>query len=233
MPLSPLFYDVVTTTMKALLLFLTRWEVRRRENVPPMGSLIIVSNHLSLIDPPLLSASIPRRISFMAKEELVYSRRGGVFVRAYGGFPVRRGRLDREAIRQAQRMLVQGVALGMFPEGTRSLTFQMQPAHPGTSLIAIESGAAILPVGITGSERIKDFFSVFLSPQITVTIGRPFNLPPIEGRLTSTRLIQITDFIMKRVAELLPQSYRGVYGVGSTGELSEAAPAEVVIENEG
>ncbi|MCL0098225.1 1-acyl-sn-glycerol-3-phosphate acyltransferase [Dehalococcoidia bacterium] len=130
-----LFYAVATATMKTLLFSLTRWEVKGRENVPRNGPLIVVANHLSLIDPPLLSASVPRRVFFMAKEEL-FSSWGAAFVRWFGAFPVRRGTLDRKALRQAMQVLERGQTLGMFPEGKRSLNQQMNEAEFGIAMIA-------------------------------------------------------------------------------------------------
>jgi 1-acyl-sn-glycerol-3-phosphate acyltransferase len=209
----PLFYYAATATMKALLVTLSRWRVVGHENVPRKGPLIVIANHLNLADPPLLSASIPRRIVFMVKPELYYSPRGGRFVRAFGAFPVQRGRVDREALRQAERVLEQGLALGMFPEGTRSPDHQMQPAHLGTAYIAFRSGAPILPVGIAGTEKITGVKEVvFGHPHITVTIGEPFCVPANDGRVSSAQLRELTDSLIRHIAELLPENYRGIYG---------------------
>ena len=210
----PLFYYACVTVMKVLLLTFGQWQVRAVGRIPPTGPLIVASNHLNLADPPLLCASIPRRIVFMTKEELVYSRRGGHFIRAFGAVPVRREGLDRKALRQAQALLDRGMALGMFPEGTRSPSAQMQRAYPGTALLALRSGAPILPVGITGTENIKGMGRVLARPRIriTVTMGEPFHLPPLQGRASAARLAELTDLIMARIARLLPSSYRGVYG---------------------
>jgi len=203
--------------MKLLLCLLTRCRVHGKENIPLQGSLIIVSNHLNLIDPPLLSASIQRRIVFMAKEELFHSLILGPLVRGWHAYPVRREQLDREALHQAQQVLGEGLALGMFPEGARSATAQMQQAYAGASLVALRSGAPILPVGITGTEKIKSPIALLRRPKVTVNIGRPLNLPSIDGKLTRTQLASATDFIMEHIAELLPQSYRGVYGGDDRG----------------
>ncbi len=206
----PFFYTLCNLTMKALLLLLSDWEVVGKENVPPSGPLIIVANHLNLPDPPLLTASIPRRIIFMAKEELFRSR-GGPFVRWFGAFPVRRGELDRKAIRQAMKILQTGLALGMFPEGRRSPDSRLIRAELGTALIALYSQAPILPVGISGTEEVKNAGIIIHRPRIRVNIGQPFALP-VKGRPTKEKLAQATDFIMQRIAELLPPEYRGIYG---------------------
>ena len=149
----------------------------------------------------------------MIKQELYYSPRGGPFVRAFGSFPVHRGKMDREALRQAMRVLEQGLALGMFPEGSRSPNAQLQQAYLGTALIALRSRAAILPVGINGTEKIKGIKEVvFGHPHITVTIGQPFFLPSNGDKVNSVELRELTGLIMSRIAQLLPESYRGVYG---------------------
>ena len=212
----PLFYSGCTLLMKALLLSLSRWQVNYQGEMPKSGPLIIAANHVNMVDPPLLSASIPRRIVFMAKREIYFSP-GGIFVRLFGAFPVRRGEPDRQALRQAEAVLREGLALGMFPEGTRSRTAQMQRPKAGTSLIALRSGAPIVPVGITGTEAISGLGFIFRRPKITVNVGRPFTLPPQEGKLTGAHLDQLSDFIMERVAELLPEGYRGVYGRSKDG----------------
>ena len=208
----PWFYYLGTMLMKFLLVLLTRWRVKGKENIPAQGPFIVVANHLSLIDPPLLSASIPRRIVFMAKEEAFRHPVEGPLVRGWRAFPVHRERLDREALRRAQQVLEEGLALGMFPEGKRSPTAQMQQGFPGTSLLALRNVAPILPVGITGTEKINGITFIFRRPQITVNIGEPFNLPPIDDRLTRAGLARATDLIMGRIAQLLPESYLGFYG---------------------
>jgi 1-acyl-sn-glycerol-3-phosphate acyltransferase len=149
----------------------------------------------------------------MAKEELFHSRFLGYFVSRFGSFPVHRGQMDREALRQADQVLARGWALVMFPEGTRSPEAKLQPAFPGVALLAIRSGAPILPVGISGSENIKGAIWWLRRPRITVNIGTPFHLPPINGRVSREELIRHTDLMMRRIAELLPAEYRGDYKV--------------------
>jgi 1-acyl-sn-glycerol-3-phosphate acyltransferase len=205
------FYTVSTEMMKLALVSLTCWRVNGKENVPRNGPLIVVSNHLSMVDPPLLSASIPRRIVFMSKEELFRSW-GRVFVRAFGAFPVHRGTLDREAIRQAMRVLNNGQVLGIFPEGGRNKSHALEKAELGAALIALRSGAPILPVGISGTENVKGPRMIFRQPRITVTIGQPFYLSENKERPTRERLVEATDVIMRRIAEVLPSHYRGIYG---------------------
>jgi 1-acyl-sn-glycerol-3-phosphate acyltransferase len=214
----PWFYYLGTyLLMKPLFLLLSRWRVEGKENIPREGPLIVVANHLSNTDPPLLSACIPRRIVFMAKEELFRHIVFGPLTRGWHAFPVRRGRLDLEALRNAQQVLKKGMVLGMFPEAMRSSDAQMQQAYTGAALIAYRGESAILPVGITGSHKLIKYGFTFRRPLVKVNIGKPFTLPPYDGRLTKDQLSSATDFIMKHVAELLPESYRGYYGDRKSG----------------
>ena len=209
----PWFYYVGRVIMRILLFCLVRWQVKGRNNVPAQGPLLVVANHLNLADPPLLGVSLGRNVIFMAKEELFRSRFSGYFIRNFGAFPVHRGRLDRKTLRQADKVLARGLALLMFPEGKRSENTQLQPAFPGTALIARRSGIPILPVGITGTEKIRGIAWLLRRPQITVNIGHPFHLPPVSSKLTKVELAECTNFIMGHIAELLPPKYRGNYAV--------------------
>ena len=197
--------------IRMVLFLLTRWRVRGKENIPAQGPLLIVANHLSLADPPVVGASISRKAMFMAKEELFHARFSSYVIRNFGAFPVRRGGLDRKALNQAEQLLAQGMALTMFPEGKRSRNAQLQPAFPGSALIASRIGAPILPVGITGTEKIRGAAWVLHRPEITVNIGYPFYLPPVSNSLTKVELAKFTKSIMQHIAELLPLEYRGHY----------------------
>ena len=204
-----LFYYVANTAMQALLIALTRWRVEGRENVPRKGPVIVVSNHMTYVDPPLLGASVPRRITFMAKEELFGLSPLGLVVRAYGAFPVSRSGVDRTALRRALEILKKGGVLGMFPEGKRSLSYKLQEAQPGTAFIAARSGAPIVPVGITGTEKVKGISFILRRPSIVVKIGRPFTIQSNESNeQRRSGLAQQADLITRRIAELLPPSYR-------------------------
>lgn len=196
---------------RMLLFLLAHWRVRGRENMPEQGPLLIVANHINLADPPILAVSIRRKAMFMAKEELFRSRFSRFFMRNFGAFPVRRGQLDRGALRRAEQLLAQGSALIMFPEGQRSKNAQLQPAFAGSALVAVRSDVPILPVGISGTEKIKGRAWLFRRPRVTINIGHPFYLPAVNGKLTRAELAQLTNFMMEHIAELLPPEYRENY----------------------
>lgn len=208
--LTPAFYFLSTKLMAILLWSCARWEVRGAGQMPASGPVIVVANHLNLADPPLLGASLPRRIRFMAKDELFHSGLPAYLIRLFGAFPVRRSQADLHALRAARQLLDRGEVLGMFPEGHRSSGAGLLPAHPGTALLALQSGVPVLPVAITGSELIYTPAVLLRRPQITVTVGAPLLLPR-PARIDTKAVQAATDEIMRRIAELLPASYRGAY----------------------
>ncbi len=207
----PWFYYVGRLIVRTLLLLLTRWQIKGRDNIPSQGALLIVANHLHLVDSPLLVVSLGRRVIFMAKKELFQSRVVGYFIGGFGAFSVHRRRLDKKALRQVHQLLADGQALVVFPEGTRSKNAQLQHAFPGAALIASRSGVPILPVGITGTEKIRGVAWILHRPRITVNIGHPFYLPSVNSKLTKVELAEFTNSIMVHIAELLPPQYRGNY----------------------
>ena len=197
------------------LFLLTRRQVRGQENVPQQGPLLIVSNHLSFADQFLLAISLNRKVVFMAKEEIFRSRLLRNLAHGFGAFPVRRGGvLDRAALQQANQVLDSGQALAMFPEGRRTQKAQLGRAFPGSAMIALHNSVPILPIGITGMEHTdakSPLWNLIHRPLVTITIGRPFHLPPVEGKATKKDLLRLGDHIMEHIAELLPPKYQGYY----------------------
>ena len=207
----PGFYRFCQIGVRILLLLLTRCQLKGKENVPARGPLLIVSNHINLTDPVIIGAIIDRKVAFMAKEEIFRFKFSRFFMRNLGAFPVRRGRMDVEALRQALQVLAEGKALVMFPEGRRSRNSQLQSALLGSALIASRSGALILPIGISGTESIKGIAWLLHRPRVTVNIGCPFSLPPVDGKLTKEKRAGLTHSIMSHIAELLSPEYHGDY----------------------
>lgn len=204
-----MFYSFACTGVRFLLWLLTRCVVEGLENVPSAGPFLLVSNHISMIDPPSLGALLPRRVTFMAKEEAFRDPLLGRVVRWYGAFAVKRGQPDRQALRTATAVLKGGGVVGMFPEGTRSKTGRLNKAFAGSALVAHMAKAPILPVAITGTERIKGPFSLLTRPAITLRVGKPFTLERGEGDRGD--LDTMTASMMARIAALLPEERRGFY----------------------
>ena len=122
-----------------------RWEVFGRENIPAEGPVVIAANHLSLLDPPVLGAAATRKVHFMAKSELFKPAWFGALIRKLGAFPVRRGAMDRDAIKTGLTILKENKVLAVFPEGTRSKTGELGRAGGGAFMMAVERKATIVP----------------------------------------------------------------------------------------
>ncbi len=204
-----MFYDFASFAVRLILSVLARCDVEGIEHIPSSGAFLLVSNHLNLIDPPVLGALLPRRIVFMAKEELFRTPLVGQVVTWYGAFAVRRGQADRQALRMATAVLDRGQVLGMFPEGHRSSTGKLIEAHPGAALIAVLSGATVVPVAITGTDQVRSPLSFLRRPRIVVRVGEPFKIERARSRKEG--LEEATSEMMGRVAALLPEERRGFY----------------------
>lgn len=180
--------------------------IEGRERIPA-GPYILVANHTNWKDPPALEFTFEVAIRFMAKVEAFRMFFLGGLMRGIGCFPVRRGEGDRRAVMTCLQVLRAGNPLGFFPEGTRSRDGVLHRAHPGVAFLAQRSGAPILPVGITGMATAKAFRS-----DIAVHVGEPFRLKDLALRQDPSDQ-EVADAIMRRVAALLPETMRGVYGL--------------------
>jgi 1-acyl-sn-glycerol-3-phosphate acyltransferase len=196
----------------------TRVHVEGLENVPTGGPLILAGNHISNADPALvaswLTPALGRPIHWMAKAESLEWPIVGWFMRQNGCFGVRRGAADTEAFRLARSVLDDGRVLGTFPEGTRSPSGALQPAKEGVTLLALRTGAPILPIGVAGTDRFwpRDSTLWRVGGRVSMRVGEPFvlerGLGP-DGRKES--LEEVTTRLMLRIAELLPERHRGAY----------------------
>lgn len=194
-----------------------RWEVRGVEGVPPKGRLLVVANHLSNADPAVIMAAIPRRLRYLAKDGLFRNPLFTALLHALGVYPLDRSGRDAKALRWMLNSLEEEAAVVMFPEGTRGVD-GMRKVGRGVAYVALKSGTTILPVGITGTENVRSFRRVpFPFCRMSVNIGQPFSLPPIEGDVSDPVLASLADMIMTRIAMLLPPDYRGVYGGEAVG----------------
>lgn len=147
------FYGFAKTVM-SLPFRLMGWKLRGLENVPAEGPVILASNHVSLWDPVLIGCGLQRQVCYMAKDELFHVPVLGWAIRHLGAFPVKRGQGDTSAIRQSLAVLKEHKILGVFPEGTRSKTGQIQKALPGIVLFMEKSQAPIVPVRVSGTRSL-------------------------------------------------------------------------------
>lgn len=220
--LHTLFYWLNVKTWVQVIIWLTvKKDFRGLENVPRDGPLILTANHMNNADPPVITALMPRRVVWMAKQELFDAPVIGILYHLFGLIPVRRFEADLRALRRSQQALKRGHVLGMFPEGHRSTTGHLREAEPGTAVLALRSRAPILPVAIWGSEHVKLPRDLFRRTRISVRIGKPYHLPETT-RVTKEQVAGGTNEIMRRIAELLPPQYRGPYATEAPATVTSA-----------
>ena len=200
------FYRLMRRLVGPILRRYFRIRVTGLERLPRTGPVVLAINHRSMLDPILIGAVMPRPVCFMAKEELFRYPGLGRLLRWLGAFPVRRGEPDREAIQHALRRLREGQVVGIFPEGTRSVDGRLLTLHGGTALLALKSGAPILPVAITGTERAMPR-GAWWPRRVTVEIRVGRLLPVEEGSATGTkaRVASTSRRLADSLAELLGQ----------------------------
>lgn len=223
---SPLVYRIMRVIFSSLMHVLFRFTIIGREHVPASGPLIVAVNHLHLLDPAAVMPAVPRKIVTMAKEEWAGASFAGLMLRLAGVVFVRRGEVDRQALRDAAAVLNGGGVLAIAPEGTRSKDAALQPAKPGIAYLALRGDVAILPVAHWGIERVGDWKRL-RRPSCHTVIGKPFRLPPRTGKLDPETLQHLSDLVMVRLGMQMPERYRGVYAeriaAAERGESDELA----------
>jgi 1-acyl-sn-glycerol-3-phosphate acyltransferase len=201
--------------LKLLFHCLGRVSISGKENIPADGPYFIVFNHVSLFDPPFVLAEWPVAPEALGAVE-IWSRPGqNVLATVYGGIPIHRGEVDREAMGRCLAALRGGRPLALAPEGSRSHQPGMQAGKPGLVYLLDKTGAIIVPVGVTGT--VDNFLTRALHwerPPLRMEIGKPFHVPPgLDDLPLPPREIRQkkVDYVMEQIAALLPESYRGVY----------------------
>lgn len=149
-----MMYWIAWYLFRFVLRFFGRWQVVGAGEVPLTGPVILASNHVSFLDPPTVGAGVRRRMWFMGKDELFRLAPVRWLFTQWQAFPVRRGSGDRAALKRSLDMLAKGEALVIFPEGTRQEGGELGEAELGVGMIAIRSGAPVVPVLIRGTDQV-------------------------------------------------------------------------------
>ncbi len=186
------------------------FRVRGREHVPAHGAAILASNHLSWADPPAIRAVIHRSCWFMANHDLFEKPLLASLIRLYGAFPVHRGALDRDALRQAEQYLRDGDLLCIFPEGGTTITGTLYPFEGGVALLAIRNNVPVVPIALTGTDRVlpADMRPRFARGGVTVTFGPPIHPDEIDPSLPRRERVDLfTERLYQAVAAMLPPEY--------------------------
>jgi 1-acyl-sn-glycerol-3-phosphate acyltransferase len=207
---SPVVYQIMKWVFTRIMHIVYDYRATGQENFPPSGPTIIAVNHLHLFDPGAVMPAVPRKIVTLAADKWERNWVLGTLLRLAGVIFVRRGEVDRVALRDCLSVLSEGGVLAVAPEGTRSRTAALQRAKAGIAYLATRTNAVVVPVAFWGVERIGDWKRL-KRPTCNVVVGRPFRLPQIKGKPSTEELQQMADLIMIRTGMLLPPSYRGVY----------------------
>ena len=199
-------YKIVRAVLNFIFFVLLGLHVEGRENVPQTGAIIVAPNHKSDWDPPLIGVAFNTRIiHYMAKEELFKNPFLGWLIRQFGTFPVKRGTVDRTAIRQALRELKAGNPLGIFPEGTRIRRDGLGRFHSGMASLALMTGTPVVPVAVIGSRWMPH-----KKGPLAVLIGKPVEVK--KQRPTDEKVAELNDVVKGKIQGLMDDYMKRVKG---------------------
>jgi 1-acyl-sn-glycerol-3-phosphate acyltransferase len=216
--------------LRTLTACMFRVDARELEKVPAHGPLIIIANHVHIPEiPTLYTRLMPRKVRGMVMAEHVENRHKivGRILNLFGSIPVQRGEENLSALRQGLQTLKEGNILLIDPEGTRSHNGCLQKGQAGSILLALRSGAPLLPVVHYGSEDYQSNLRRLRRTDLTFAVGVPFRLRKPTGPLTAAIRQHITDEAMLEMARLLPERYRGFYA-----DLDSATQEYLVFDQE-
>jgi 1-acyl-sn-glycerol-3-phosphate acyltransferase len=198
------FYYFSITAVKFLSRILLRPVIDGEEHVPREGGFILAVNHVSYFDPPFVGSFSPREMFFLAKEELFRNRAFGWLIWQHNARPIKRGAVDRQAIKTGLDAIARGYGLILFPEGTRSLTDQFLPPKAGLGMLAHKAKCPIVPMYLHGSNKLSD--CIWGRDQFALSFGQPLSAEWISS-LPADRegydLIATT--VMDRISSLRDQ----------------------------
>lgn len=190
-------YDAAKYSFWAYFGTFCRMRAHGTENVPRTGPVIVACNHISYFDPPVLGTTSPRRLSYMAKEELFHIPVLGPLIAAVGAYPVDRKGSATAAIKRSVEVLRHGGAIGIFPEGTRNISGENE-ARGGVALLASLGKAPVVPARVVGTDRVSRF------GKIDVFFGKPMSLPA-DRKASREEMANFTDEVMRAIRSL-PES---------------------------
>jgi 1-acyl-sn-glycerol-3-phosphate acyltransferase len=200
------------------------------ERVPAKGGVILVCNHLGVIDPLPIGLRLPREMRMLAKIEIFHRFVLGGLARMAGAVSIRRGESDREALQTTLDLLKAGECLLVFPEGTYAHAPKpvgMLPLKTGAAWLALRSGCLVVPVGICGTERVWHWsrgWRPWRRPLVHVVFGAPYVPQAPAGVSLKVALQAVTDEMGHRIAALLPGEYRGVQADAWGSAIEKTAP---------
>lgn len=190
-----MIYNICRGALRLIYKLLFRLEATGLEHVPKEGGVLLCSNHISLLDPPTIGILVDRKVHFMAKQELFDIPLLGSLIKELGAFPVKRGGVSKDSIKRSLNLLRGGDIMGIFPEGTRSRSGEMDGmGKKGAASFALRSQATVVPVAIIGNYK--------LFRKMRVVYGPPVDLTEYIENPSPDSVEQATEMIMSNIAEL-------------------------------
>lgn len=181
------------------------------DKIPAQGPLIVITNHTGQVEVPVFATLLqPRKITGWGKVEAFKNPFLRWVFSAWDIIPVHRGEADMSALKSALRMLEEGRIFGIAPEGTRNKTGILRRGLPGAAILALKSGAPVLPVAHWGGEVFLKNLKRFKRTDFHIRIGEPFYVKA-EGKVTGEMRQQMVDEMMYKIAAMMPEQYRGEY----------------------
>jgi 1-acyl-sn-glycerol-3-phosphate acyltransferase len=231
---NSLVYWPMRWVLKAGILAYFRLRRLGREHIPSSG-VILAANHRSFLDPFVIGCCLPRPIYFVAKRELFKNPIVGWFLNCMGAFPVRRGEADEESVATALALLERGQAVVIFPEGTRIRAGSLAQPKRGVGRLALQSGAPVVPIAITGSEHARDGWKI-KPVRVHVRSGPPLTYPRVDdpspflaGEVTE-RIWPCVGLQWEWLGGLPPLRNAAVVGGGSMGTAIASVLARAGLE---
>lgn len=221
-------YRVIRALGRILVFLQMRLHIRHAERVPARGPVLIISNHLGSTDPLAVAADIPRQLRIVAKAELFDWPFIGWLARLGDVIPIRRGESDREALRTVLDALCADQCALVFPEGGYRKPPEppsMLPFKAGAAWLALKTGATVVPVGVWGTELVWSRgrgWRFWHRPHVYVDFGEPYVPATPRGVSSKAATTWVAEDMARRIAALLPESYRGVYGEKQSEVLAKA-----------
>ena len=204
-PLDNIFHRACGAACRGLLTAFFRFRAYGLHNVPARGGVLFLSNHQSFLDPILIEPPLRRTLSYMARDSLFHNPLFGAFIRALDAFPVRRGRADTAAIREAIDRLRAGRALLLFPEGTRSQHGELGPMRGGFLVLVRNAHVPVVPVALDGAHRAWPRSRPLPRPaRLSVAYGEPIPPDAFDG-LTDDQAALLVRSEIARLLDRLRQ----------------------------
>ncbi len=209
-----------TFLFRPLVRFGFRARIDGAENVPASGGALLVSNHIATMDPVIIPAMLPRKVTFPAKKELfeggksLGSKIVAWFLKAIGMVPMDRGggRASASSLQAIYDVLDSGQVVGIFPEGTRSPDGRLYKGKTGMARMVLASGAPVLPVGLVGTETVKGFLGIPWVRRPLVVVGKPLDFSDLQGRESDSAVVRwVTAEVLDAIQRLTGQEYADVY----------------------